>query len=318
LSLGQFTGPPQLDASAGPGIAKVLADELAKRDVIVKRRAQLGLSGKFTNTTNDQQRLIARIDGELVDLSNHVLCSFSTEIGGAETLASLFGLTADLSPDKPEKQRDKELADVIASPQAAVASARVRASDNSPYALEVLIKAGADYQPRSVILDEGVPFVSIGRGEVYGIRLINDSASDAAVTLTIDGVNVFAFSDHKDYKHYIVRTGDSPVIKGWHRTNQLSDAFQVGEFAKSAAAEVLPAGGQIGTITATFAAAWPEGAKPPADELAAQIKGTRGGDDATIRGPTTEQQFSEVRRQTGVVRAAVSIRYTKPDDLPTQ
>jgi hypothetical protein len=316
VSIGQFTGPPQLATSAGPGIAKVLADELLKRDVTVKRRAELGVSGKFQQASDEKQRLIARIEGELIDRSSNVICTFGTEINGVDNLASLFGVTAELPPNQPEKQRNDQLVEALNNPRPAVANTRVSSSDKSPYGVEILVKQAGEFQPRTVTLDEGLPFVQINRGEIYGIRLINDSSLDAAVTLSIDGVNVFAFSDHKEYKHYIIKAGSKPIIRGWHRTNEVSDAFQIGEFAKSAAAETLPTGGQIGTITAMFAAAWPADARPPADEFAAQLKGTRGSDDATIRGPQTEQGFTEVRRHTGVARAAVSVRYTKPDDLP--
>ena len=81
------------------------------------------------------------------------------------------------------------------------------------------------------------------------------------------------------------------------------------EYAKSAAAEKLPSSTSVGTITAGFAAAWPQGAPPPEDEASAK-KGGRSG-DATGRGPAVETQFTEVLREIGRLRAAVSVRYTK-------
>jgi hypothetical protein len=312
LMIGAFMGPPQLEASSGPGIAKLLADELDKLDITVKRRAELAVKGEFRSTKTDTGRLAAKIEGSLVDRTGAVLCTFTTEVTGAQELSSLLGLTVDLPADKPERQREEKIAAAIEAPQATVVSTRISASDSSPYALELLIKSGSDYQPRAVMLDEGLAFVKINRGEIYGVRIINDSPLDAAVTLTIDGVNVFAFSDHKDYKHYIIAKKTSPTIKGWHRTNQVSDEFEVGDFSNSATASLLPSGGAIGTITATFAAAWPANEPPPDDELSV---GTRG-IDATIRGALTSQKFTEIRRLTGRVRSAISVRYTKPDDLP--
>jgi hypothetical protein len=176
----------------------------------------------------------------------------------------------------------------------------------------LLVKSPGGYEPRTVDLEEGLAFVKINRDEVYGIRIINDSPMDAAVVITIDGVNIFAFSEHKDYKHYIIAAGTRPIIKGWHRNNKISDEFLVGDFSKSAAASLLPNGGAIGTITATFAAAWPPNQPAPADEL---LLATRG-NNATIVGPPVSQEFNEVRRHTGRVRAAISVRYSKPDDLP--
>lgn len=315
VSIGAFTAPPQLDASTGPGIAKLLADEFARQEISVKRRAEFGLKGEFRDARNEQGRLTARIDGELVDRSGNVVFTYSTDINGAGELSSLLGLTVELPADKPEKQREQKVAEAIEKPKADIRQTRVSASSTSPYSIELLVKSGDDYQPRSVTLDEGVPFVPVARQEIYGVRLINDSPLDAAVTLTIDGVNVFAFSQNKEYKHYIIKRKSSGLIKGWHRTNQVADSFQVGEFSKSPAASLLPAGGVIGTITASFAAAWGVNEPAPADELSARLA-SRGGQDATIIGPPTSQELTEVHRHTGSVRAVVSLRYSKPDDLP--
>jgi hypothetical protein len=312
LMMGTFSGPPQLEASSGPGIAKLLADELTKKEITVKRRAELALKGEFRTLKTDTGRLAAKIDGSLVDKNGNVLCTFSSEVSGSQELVSLLGATVDLPANKPEKQREEQIAAAIDKPQAAVVNTRISTSTSSPYGLELLVKSRGGYEPRTIDLDEGLAFVKINRDEVYGIRIINDSPMDAAVLITIDGVNIFAFSEHKDYKHYIIAAGTRPIIKGWHRNNRISDEFLVGDFSKSAAASLLPNGGAIGTITATFAAAWPQDQQPPADEL---LLATRG-NNATIVGPPVSQEFNEVRRHTGRVRAAISVRYSKPDDLP--
>jgi hypothetical protein len=86
----------------------------------------------------------------------------------------------------------------------------------------------------------------------------------------------------------------------------------VTEYARSAAADRLPSSSSVGTITAGFAAAWPQGSPPPADEASAK-KGGRSG-DATGKGPPVETKFTEVVRDVGRLRASVSVRYTKDDD----
>ena len=50
VSIGRFDGPPQLEASSGPGIAKILTDELARHEITVKKRCELGLKGSFQTT----------------------------------------------------------------------------------------------------------------------------------------------------------------------------------------------------------------------------------------------------------------------------
>jgi hypothetical protein len=63
-------------------------------------------------------------------------------------------------------------------------------------------------------------------------------------------------------------------------------------------------------ITATFAAAWPKDQQPPSDEPSNPAEKSRSG-DAVGRGTRFQQKFLEVERHIGVVRATVSVRYTK-------
>ena len=96
------------------------------------------------------------------------------------------------------------------------------------------------------------------------------------MTLTIDGLSVFAFSENKNYIYWMVREKKTLTIPGWHRTNTKADSFLVTEYAKSVVAEALPSSAAVGTITATFAAAWPKGGNPPADEASFKERHPRG------------------------------------------
>jgi hypothetical protein len=147
------------------------------------------------------------------------------------------------------------------------------------------------------------------------VRVINNSSYDAAAVLTIDGLNSFTFSENKEYKHYIVRPRSALVIRGWHRSNEVSDSFQVTSYAKSAVAQAMPNSSDIGMISVLFSAAW-TGEPPPGEPLP---KMTLGGsfDSATGRGARVRQQFQEVRLKTGVPRAAVTLRYNKPAAEPS-
>ena len=160
-------------------------------------------------------------------------------------------------------------------------------------------------------------FTKIERGELYAVRLINDSNLDAAVQLSIDGLSMFAFSQlrHKDgsqkgeplYTTVIVPATKSAIIAGWHVSNDKTDKFLMTEYAKSAAA-TLNHTSNLGTITATFQAAWPEGSPAPADEPGKRRGGTG---DATGFGPRIDVKYEEVKRNLGVIRDTVSVRYAK-------
>src|SRR5206468_1525332 len=97
--------------------------------------------------------------------------------------------------------------------------------------------------------------------DIYEVRVTNNSTEEAAVTLTIDGIDVFAFSDIKDAKtgkprfsHYIVAPKTSHTIVGWHKTNAVSLGFLVTEYGKGASSQ-LKSTGDVGVLTVTFSSA---------------------------------------------------------------
>jgi hypothetical protein len=321
IAVGDFTAPAKLAASAGPAIAKALADELKKLEVTVKRRAELEVNGRYEDADDKQSKLLAvRIKAHVVDRSGDEIIALEPRaIFNVTTIAALTGLTLTMPADATDQERNDKLGEAIDNPQVHLANTRISAGGDSPYAIEVLVKAGGDLRPRAATKDgDGFAFLKIRRAEAYAVKLVNDSPHDAAVTLTIDGLNVFAFSENKAYSHYIVPSKKSLTVPGWHRSNQISDSFVVTEYAKSAVAESLPSSTSVGTITASFAAAWPQGSTPPDDEASGK-KGARSG-DATGKGPPVEFKLSEVVREVGRLRASVSVRYSKdedPKDLPS-
>jgi len=320
IAVGDFHGPARLASSSGPAIGKAIAEALQGMGVAVRRKAELEINGEYRDVEDrSSRRLAVQIKARVVDRSGAEVVALEPRgIFSVALFATLTGLTVELSPDATEERRKKELEDASDRPRAHLAGARVSASPGSPYAVEVLVRRGGDYAPRAAIKDgDGFAFVKIRRDEVYAVRLINDSPHEAVVTLSIDGLSVFAFSERRDYTHWLVASHGTLTVPGWHRTNQVSDSFVVTEYAKSAVAEALPSSSGVGTITATFAAAWPRGGDPPADEASAP-KGTRSG-DATGKGPPVSTEFVDVVREIGRVRSAVSVRYTKEDetkDLP--
>lgn len=319
IAVGDFTAPAKLAASAGPMIAKTLSDELKTLGVSIKRRAAVEVNGRYQDVDDKDSRLLAvRIKAHIVDDSgDEILTLEPRAVFNLTTIASLTGLTASIPADGTEKERNEALTEGLDKPDVHLAGTRIAADGASPYAIEVQVKSGGDYRPRAASKDgDGFAFLKILRSEIYAIKLINDSPYDAAVTLTIDGLSVFAFSENKGYTHYIVPSKQTLTVPGWHRNNEVSDSFVVTEYAKSAAAEALANPATVGTITASFAAAWPRDSAPPDDEVGR--KGARSG-DATGKGPPVDFKLVEVTREVGRLRASVSVRYNKnqdPNDLP--
>src|SRR5262249_17785170 len=149
---------------------------------------------------------------------------------------------------------------------------------------------------RQATVQDGLAFVPLSRGEVFGVKLINRSPYDAAVTLTIDGINMYAFSKVKDpstgrpkFSVVVLGPGEEAFVPGWHRTNEVSEEFVITEYARSAAAE-LHSNAPTGVITATFAAAWPKDQAPPADEPGGQGGYSRSA-DAVGRGAKVQKKY---------------------------
>ncbi len=325
IAIGEFTGPANIQTSSGPGIVQTLSEELTKRKVTVKARATLGVKGTYSLAelpaeNRDDARLgvkvlAVKVKAIVEDTFGNPLSdlSFERTIRGEATVVSMIGLTASLPTAGTERERDKHLRERLIDPKPVIQRTVIRSDAKSPYGIEIVIGK----QPRAATDRDGLAFVSIQRGEVYAVRLINDSSLDAAVQLRIDGLSVFDFSElrHKDgeqkgeplYTTLIVPAKSNALIPGWHRTNDKSDTFKVTAYADSAAA-TLKHTASIGTITAIFQAAWPEGATAPADEPGKRRGGTG---DATGFGPRIDVKYEEVNRNLGVIRDTVSVRYAK-------
>jgi hypothetical protein len=301
--IGDLAGLP---TAAGPGLARALTVELKKLGVRVEDGAGLEVVGDyFSDQDRDEERQAIFIRGRLLDdQKNEVLRLRGRKLFGLKPIAALLALTVDdLPPD--EGAQDRKLRQSMTRPAAHLKGTRTSAGRGSPYAVEILVKSGAGYVARAAEDRDGLAYVPLKKGEEYAVRLVNDSPHDAAVALSIDGLSLFAFSANKEYTHVLVPAKSTGVIKGWHRSDEKSDAFKVVGYADSAAAKALASGATLGTVTALFAVAWKEGESPPTDER------SRAADLGTGRGPSLDQKYTAQTRHFGRTRATVSVRYSK-------
>lgn len=308
IAVGQFTGPSRIPSSSGPAITKALSEELTRLGITVSRRATLEVKGDYLPVVGDRNRgPAALLKGRVLDGSGNTVYEFEKGFSSDITVASLFGLTVELPPDVSPRERRQKIRESIEEPVAQITSSRIAPGPNSPYALEVLVKTGPDWVPRPPSDDDGLAFVDLQPDETYAVRIYNDSPYDAAVSLSIDGLNLFSFSENPAYKQLgvvIIGARSSGTVYGWHRTNDKADSFVLTEYARSAAAE-LNQSGDIGTITCSISAAWAaDGAAPPDETTRSQ--------SATGRGPEIAARFRETQRVIGRTRAAISCRYSRP------
>jgi hypothetical protein len=304
-------------STAGPGIHQVLVEELERAELKVKLRADVGLSVTYRGrkVPRKDDRTVERV---VVDL--RFTASFTKDnsqediltyrITNDEAVRHILGLTVH----NTEKGRAREQQTVLAltDPKANLDGPVILAGKEAPYGVEILVAA----QPVTPTAKDNFGFVELRREQTYAIRLVNRSPIEVAVRLSVDGLNLFTFSElrHKEgpykgaplYDMVLIPPRGSVTIKGWHRNNTTSHQFKITDYAHTAARKMGKAT-DIGTITATFCAAWEK--TPPADEP----DGARApGDDGTGFGEPTDQKYTAVQRTIGAVRASVAVRYKVP------
>ncbi len=278
---------------------------------------KIGLKGEYALFKDAAGSFGVKLSGSLVDAFGDVLTDFQFEaepgsfakvVDQEEDLAVLLGVTAELFAEDSKEDRRRDLKDRVLNSQVHVAGTRAAASSTSPYQIEILVNE----QPRPVHDEEGLAGLELRRGEAYAIRLYNNSDYEAAAKVSIDGLNVMTFSTLRDpldrpkYSVYIIPPHRSITLYGWHKTNEQVSAFLVTSYADSAAGS-LQHTQNLGTITATFAAAWSKEGSPPPDENAT----AKGEGNATGFGAPLRQEAREVHRVIGRLRAVVSLRYAK-------
>ncbi|MGB7342965.1 MAG: hypothetical protein WBD20_02020 [Pirellulaceae bacterium] len=328
ILVGTFTGPAVMQrASAGAGIAKQLTDALARHDISTSKRAKFAIQGSYKRVVNGDGRVEIIIRGEFEN--NQTGQSFGgfekvISAGGetnVEHLTSLFGVSADVPTNSPTKMREQVLLKSMVQPSVHVdnSKTRLRTSLSSPYAVEILTWHGnpppgtnpatLPYQVKPFSLDEGNALVPIDRGDVYAIRLINESALDAAISISVDGLSLFSFAD-QNHDHIILGHGSSAVVYGWYRTSTHSDSFRVTSYADSAVNELGASADGVGMISVAFRQAWGVNDPIPDDEFAAKLLASRG-ENATGRGASVVQNYRPWTGHIGAIRNVISVRYER-------
>lgn len=323
ITIREFNGPSELQASGGPGLVHRFTTVFQKHGVTVVDAAAIILTGDYTLVQSIEEKVTVRILGTLMDQTGDVLTDFNladvhipghskahiqSDVDYTEDVVQLLGVTTDLYPEDSIADRNRDLKKRIEQPHVHLSGNRCSASSRSPYHMELMI--GQSSLPLQE--QQGKAFVALQRADIYTVRLHNDSEYDAAVKLCIDGLNVFTFSELKNakgqpkYSVYIIPAGRMIELKGWHRTNDRVDQFQVMKYADSAAA-TLRHTQDLGTITASYFAAWPKGGTRPHDEDFV----SKGNGNATGFGPPVRQTAKEVQREIGRLRSSVSIRYAQ-------
>jgi hypothetical protein len=366
IAIGAFTGPARLDSNAGPGLQKALAEELQQLRVAVKKDADYSVKGEYAFVAKslgagEPMRprstggwALVRIEdapgrgraaggpalrlrATVRDDQEKAITELEADVRAEDDLIKTLGLTGSLpSPRNP--RRNQQLVQMVRKPGVSVDGTQVKARAGSPYSVEVRTRARvADaFAARKPWVEKGLAFVTIRRGELYEVRVRNNSRQDTAVTLTIDGLDAFTFSELRDegmglpmHKYYFVRAGQTLRIPGWHKDAAEVHSFEITAFARSALAKLMVTDtSKMGTITVCVHGAYPVAPPKPRakgkdgdamdgnDDADGDGNSKKKEDEATGLGPIIKSEYIPLKRRIGVLREAVTVRYSKRAPAP--
>jgi hypothetical protein len=307
------------------GLAASVVDELKEARVSVDRGAAVEVEGRVVRLPIDPARKLMgytiRCTVVLADGSEHV---FSVDVRNPDEGEIAVGKTGETAapPNKPEGSKP--------TVNPIIDGTLIRPAADSPYGVEVLVERRNDVDERMTssgpkplqkgitvgglpgIYDAVVPEIVDGsvrvklqRGDLIAYRLYNSGDHDAAAKTLVDGLSRFALSDDPNRKgglDLVPAKGRREII-GYYRNSQLVDAFQIGSYSESPAANLLPQASAIGTVTIVFHAAWILGEGSPNNEPPNRKN------IAINSGPPREDPTEQIQRNIGGVRAVVKIFY---------
>ena len=231
--------------------------------------------------------------------------------GGNEEMTRLGGHQFDLSEKIKAVPQDRnlEMKKQLEKPPIHLDDYQVKTKDASPYAVEVLVRPHGEKAFKAVTPKDvkGKVFVELKRGDVYKLRLHNNTKIEAAVTVSIDGVDAFQFFEPEKGRpaYFLVGPNGKREVDGWARGTESHNEFLVGAFSDSAAAKVLRSSAKLGTITVCFHPCW-TGKTPPEYEGARSIE-----PNGTGLGKEVKKKTLVLPRTLGPLVASIAIRYDK-------
>lgn len=317
VAVGEFSGSSKVKGSVGPRLQIVLKAELEKLKIrIDPDHFRFEIKGDYQPVKDPQTDLLGvKLVGRLIDgETGEPLAEKPTGrfVFGKETVPTMLGLNVQTKPNAGPREISDAAKKAMNHPNVHIKARKLAVVADSPYAIQILVKRSGRYVERDIVPDtRGRPFVELNSDDQYAIRLMNNSAHQAAVDLRVDGVSSFAFSNTGS-EFWIVDPGKHVDVIGWHRTNENSTEFKVvDDFAESAAARLhLMPSASIGLMTAAFRTAWKQDSRPPVDEMNLADLGGRVR-SATGFGDNVGLRTKQVSLNIGEPRDIISVRYNR-------
>jgi hypothetical protein len=318
VAVGKVVKADASSSTAEPTLRKLLEEELARPGLTVREGADVVLDLTYRGqkvplkTDRKKETLIVELTctATFTRLREQVDLLSAFRIDNEEAVRIILGLTGPNTGN--EAQRGAAAILSFEKPKVVRDGTVLLDEARGLYGMEILVNGKAIAPEGGVIPAQ----VELARDQSYAVRLVNRSKHEVAVRLSIDGLSIFTFSElrHKDgpfkdaplYDMVLIRAMDSVTIEGWHRNNTTWNKFKITQYADAPAAK-LGKTSEMGTIAATFSAAWEK--TPPEDEP----DGSRDPDkDGTGFGEPVKVKATPVQRTIGIVRGSVAVHYKIP------
>ncbi len=334
----QFSNPFNAHQSSGPGIKAMLIEELKKKGINATSRADVSLTGEFetvigkSKLSNGEERNApaVTINYKLRQRSNRqVLLDTAEDVNRKQAVvtdpadvAKIDGSNVNVASASDAAARDRAATKAVDNPRGNV-KIEAAGSVNSiirvkgaPFAVEILSAQPVNGQapPLSQFkpvqaanrkFDDGseTPFVKLNPGDLYVVKVHNDSPHILAAEITIDGLSMYHFAEDARYQYLFIGK-EGGIVPGWYKSAKKGyRAFMTRDYQPGG--ELLKQADEVGSITVTFKFAWTGQANMPADEV-----GTRGA-LKTVQGPPVKAPVAIVRHSVGRFRGAITVRYDK-------
>jgi hypothetical protein len=316
IAVDRISAPPDTDTNAGTGVRLELIHALQQVGAQLQREsAQFVVSGRYF-AYDDTSTNRASTDGNPLEATNllgvqlslqlsdaatgEVVLSISRVVFGTETVPQMLGMNLSGPPALDPVTISENWQSARKTPQLAQEVPLVRGLTDR-YELRVSVAGVSQTATPSPL-----PTVRVPRSLPLTIRLINDSADEAAVSLRIAGADSLWF-DPSGVRYWIVPAHSHLDIAGWRLPAGQSHPFALDNLFPQE--ELLATGGDPAAavqVSAAFSACWKEEAARPADEPPFHVRCTTPGElDADIPGLG--------RRTIGQVRDVLTLRLL-PDD----
>jgi hypothetical protein len=335
-------GKELVDSNSGPAIGELLKKAIESlKPGIVRRDAPFEVDGHYLLTTNPERPALKaiQINFKIVDrdTGKELPGTIDRFVDDNTSIARLLNVSGPISNDpgklesKDRLDRNKELVALAKNPKSFVdpkAPTLIRSAQGKPFAIEVLSKplAAPESQAASALAATIDPasklaFVKLDQGDLYEIRVHNESPHEMAVQVFIDGLDIFHFSDDRDpadsskpkFSHLVIpaqgKPGSTQSIVGWHKSveNKRFDSFLVTAYGKGAASKAgIPATGPIGVIQVQFSRSLLP--LPPGLEGQSRKRSTR---NETGFGPPRSVEQKPVEREIEPPIDAITVRYNR-------